>query len=138
MFNDSIQFQLYDWTEDHDVLDIDNDDDNEQTMGDYIIHAFGRREDGKSVYAKITGYTPYFYILLPPTVQSKSKKEIDLMLKSMTKYFKGYGPNSKENRFIAKRFKQSLVEIQTVKLKRAEGFTKNFGLQDWFFQITML
>ena len=64
-----LEFQLYDYQEDHQF-----DDDIEDDIGVYIIHAFGRCADGKSVYAKIKGFTPYFYILLPNKLQNKIKQ----------------------------------------------------------------
>jgi hypothetical protein len=63
----SIEFQIYDWVEDHEVLNFDDTPDEDQ-VGEYIIHLFGRCMDGKSVYAKVLGYTPYFYILLPKKI----------------------------------------------------------------------
>ena len=67
-----LQFQIYDYREDN----LDLDDDNTK-LGDYIIHCFGRTLDDKSVYARITNYTPYFYIKFPDITQdilSKTKK----------------------------------------------------------------
>ena len=46
---------------------------------DHIINIFGRTEDGRSVYCKITNYCPYFYILLPDKVQHKSDYEINII-----------------------------------------------------------
>ena len=66
----SLEFQLYDWLEGHDYSNQESDEDN---PGEFIIHSFGRCSSGESVYAKITGYTPYFYILLPDKLQNKSK-----------------------------------------------------------------
>ena len=65
----TIEFQLSDWLEGHEI----KDDEDEELPGLFIIHAFGRCYDGKSVYTKITGYTPYFYVLIPEKLQSKSK-----------------------------------------------------------------
>ena len=75
--NDNIEFQLYDWMEGHEM--IEGEDGEEDIQGDFIIHSFGRCMDGKSVYAKVIGYTPYFYIILPSKLQMKSKAYLDDM-----------------------------------------------------------
>ena len=69
---ENLEYQLYDWLEGHEKkIDEDGEcDDDEDLPGDFIIHSFGRCDDGKSVYAKIIGYTPYFYFLLPNKLQS--------------------------------------------------------------------
>jgi hypothetical protein len=83
----NLEFQLYDYVEDHDSNDNDdNSDDRFKPLGDYIIHAFGRTADDKSVYAKITGYTPYFYIGLPSKWESLGKSEIKKKLELLEKW----------------------------------------------------
>ena len=72
----NLEFQIYDYLEDHD------------NVGDYIIHIFGRTADDKSVYAKVTGYTPYFYIALPSKWESLSKTEIKTKLALFEKWLK--------------------------------------------------
>ena len=118
----SLEFQLYDWLEDHDIPINDSDDEDEENdkPGNFIIHSFGRCDDGKSVYAKITGYTPYFYILLPDKLQNKSKGELDKIVKTLEEYLK-----SSENKKIFYKFKSTLIEMQVIKLKKADGFTNN-------------
>jgi DNA polymerase elongation subunit (family B) len=117
----SLEFQLYDWLEDHDIQTNNSDCEGEENgPGNFIIHSFGRCDDGKSVYAKITGYTPYFYILLPDKLQNKSKSELDKIVKNLEEYLK-----SNENKKIFYKFKSTLIEMQVIKLKKAEGFTNN-------------
>ena len=103
----SLEFQLYDWLEGHEVInDEDNDEDNDDDLpGQFIIHSFGRTDEGKSVYAKIINYTPYFYILLPNKLQNKSKTEIEQIIKKISEYFKG-----KYNKVFYK-FKSTLTEL---------------------------
>jgi len=108
---DPIQFQLYDWIEDH-----SNDDEN----NNYIIHSFGRCENGKSVYAKITGFTPYFYILLPDVLQKKSTIYLLDFLKKLLITLK-----DKYNKKIFYKYKKFLNKIDLVELKSAEGFTND-------------
>lgn len=124
---ESLEFQLYDWLEGHEKkVDEDGECDYEEELpGDFIIHSFGRCDDGKSVYAKIIGYTPYFYFLLPNKLQTKSKNYLEVVVKKMEYFFK-----SKENKKVFYKFRATLKEVQLVKLKRAEGFTNN--KEFWF------
>ena len=118
--NEKIEFQLYDWLEDHIINNDDNDDDDDNNIGNYIIHSFGRCADGKSVYAQITGFTPYFYILIPEKLQSKSKSFLEDFIKKIE-----FNLKNKDNKKIYYKYKKSLKEIQLIKLKRAEGFTND-------------
>jgi DNA polymerase elongation subunit (family B) len=124
---ENLEFQLYDWLEGHEKkVDEDGEcDDEEDLPGDFIIHSFGRCDDGKSVYAKIIGYTPYFYFLLPNKLQSKPKTYLEDIIKKTEYFLKG-----KENKKVFYKFRATLKEIQLVKLKRAEGFTNN--KEFWF------
>jgi DNA polymerase elongation subunit (family B) len=114
----SLEFQLYDWLEDHDI--IPGEDGEEDTKGDFIIHSFGRCDDGKSVYAKITNYTPYFYFLIPNKLQHRPKSYLDDIVKKIDTYFK-----SNDCKKLFYKFKHTLKEIQVVRLKIAEGFTND-------------
>ena len=119
--SDIIEFQLYDWLEDHDTLDIDEDEDDEDVdaLGNYIIHSFGRCENGKSVYCKIINFTPYFYILLPNNLQNKAKDYLDQVLKNLEFYLK-----SKYIKIYYK-YKATLIKIELARNKSSEGFTNN-------------
>ena len=127
---DTLEFQLYDWLESHDEnKDEDGDCDGEEDLpGEFIVQSFGRCDDGKSVYAKIINYTPYFYILLPNKIQKKSKSELEVIVSQIGNFFK-----SKENKKVFYKFKSTLKEIQLVKLKRAEGF--NNDKEFWFARL---
>ena len=116
----NIEFQLYDWLEDHEKIECDSDGETGDIPGDFIIHSFGRCDDGKSVYAKITGYSPYFYVLLPDKLQDRSKSCIERVVKKLESDFK-----SNENRKISYKFKHTLREVQAIKMKKAEGFTND-------------
>jgi len=118
-----LEFQLYDWMEDHEVNNDNNSDidDEEEILGDFIIHSFGRCDDGRSVYAKIIGYTPYFYLLLPKKLQERSAGYLeDMIKKKLLNYLKG-----KDNKKVFYKYKPTLKEVQLVKLKCAEGFTND-------------
>ena len=117
----SIEFQIYDWVEDHEVINnnSDNDDYDNQPVGEYIIHIFGRCEDGKSVYAKIKDYTPYFYILLPSKYQNAPEEEVEQFINLIKIFFK-----SRECKVYYK-YKSTLIDVQLIKQKKAEGFTND-------------
>lgn len=127
---ESLEFQLYDWLEGHEAIkDEDGDyDDDEDLPGQFVIHSFGRCDDGKSVYAKIINYTPYFYMLLPNKLQNKSRSDLEPIVKKIGEYFK-----SKDNKKVFFKFKPTLTELQLVKLKRAEGFTND--KEFWFARL---
>lgn len=128
---ESIEFQIYDWLEDHQADDCNSDDDeDDERPGVFIIHTFGRCDDGKSVYAKVTGYEPGFYILMPSKLQKKSDYELKEIAKKMENYFKG-----RDNKKVYYKFKHTLKEIRLFKLKKAEGFTndKEFWFARLFF-----
>ena len=113
----SLEFQIYDYLEDHDSPDTDIHGE-EVGLGEYIIHVFGRTMDGQSVYTKVTGFTPYFYINLPDNWETLSDKEIKKRLETMLLWLK-----SKDNKKVWSKFKESLLEINLLKKKKAEGFT---------------
>ena len=115
---ENIQFQIYDYMEANE--EVDDEDSENESLGKYIIHTFGRTEDGKSVYCKVTNYYPYFYILLPDRVQNKSDYEINMIADYMYNYLVG-----KENKKVFIKFKQSLKSIEIVRLKKSEGFTND-------------
>ncbi len=116
-----LDFQLYDYQEDHETTEDDD-------IGEYIIHAFGRCYDGKSVYAKIIGFTPSFYILLPEKLQNKSKQELDQIKDKFL-----YTIKSNDNKKVYYKYKKSLIEANIVKSKKAEGFTNN--KEFWFIRL---
>ena len=120
---DNIEFQIYDYMETNEIIETDGDESSEtanENIGNYIIHTFGRTEDGKSVYCKVTNYCPYFYILLPDKVQTKSDYEINTIGTNMYNFLVG-----KDNKKVFSKFKKSLKNIEIVKLKKSEGFTND-------------
>jgi DNA polymerase elongation subunit (family B) len=109
-----ITFQIYDWMEDHeesDGSDSENDGDNQV----YIIHTFGRTEDGKSVYMKITDYKPYFYIKLPSKWSERMAKT---KVKQMLEYLTG-----SSNKMVSYNHKSHLINMKVVEMKDPVGFT---------------
>jgi DNA polymerase elongation subunit (family B) len=125
----ALEFQIYDFIEDHEIDDTDTEDDHKK-LGDYIIHVFGRTEQGESVYAKITGFTPHFYISLPEEWDLLSSKDINKKLTQLKDYLL-----SRDNKKIWSKFKDSLIDIELIKKKKAEGFTneKEFNFAKLIF-----
>ena len=122
MTDKSLEFQIYDWVEDHyiDKSDEDSGSENQHKMGEYIIHIFGRTMEGKSVYGKVTNFTPYFYIELPETWSSLSDSKIELKLIEFKKFLLSYN-----NKKIWSKFKSTLLNIELITAKKAEGFTND-------------
>jgi DNA polymerase elongation subunit (family B) len=119
MTSEPIEFQIYDWQEDHEYDDEDDDEDSSDQLsndiGSYIIHTFGRTLEGKSVYMRVINYTPHFYIKLPLTW---TKVEADSNVKKMNSYL-----SSDSNKKVWKKFRNSLIDIDVVDRMAAEGFT---------------
>ena len=61
--NNDIIFNVIDWA---DKDDIDETEDDE-VLSDvsYVIEAYGKTEEGKSIYLKINGFLPYFFVEIP-------------------------------------------------------------------------
>lgn len=120
MNNDSVEFQLYDWCEDNEIDNNDSDDSNSNNPGRYIIHSFGRTENGQSVYCKIKNYEPYFFILLPEYIQQKDINEIRLI----GCYFLNDLKNHSSVK-ISNIYKTTLIKSDIRRYKKADGFTNN-------------
>jgi len=113
----SLEFQIYDYSEGHEEIES-NSEEKYNSPGDYIIHVFGRTEDDKSVYAKVTGFPPYFYIELPSSWESNNKLEIKRKLEILEKWLK-----SKENSKVFFIYRDTLLSIDYKRKKKTEGFT---------------
>jgi DNA polymerase elongation subunit (family B) len=122
MTDKSLEFQIYDWMEDHYIekTDEDSGSENQHKMGEYIIHIFGRTMEGKSVYGKVINFTPYFYIELPESWSSLSDSKLELKLGEFKKFLLSYN-----NKKIWQKFKSTLVDIKLITAKKAEGFTND-------------
>jgi len=108
-----LQFQIYDMFEDHKKDEEDEDEVNE--LGEYIIRVFARTEEGKSVHMIISNYTPHFYIKLPLTW---SKVEATSYVKIMYRYLV-----SDMNKKVWGKFRPCLLSMDIVERMTAEGFT---------------
>ena len=100
---DDITFNVIDWA-DRDDEDIEEDD--EQESG-YVIEAYGKTQDKKSVYLKINGFTPYFFVEIPKTWKDTHVKRFIDFIRNKT-----YG-----------KFQNSLITYDVVKKHRLYGFT---------------
>ena len=122
MTDKCLEFQVYDWVEDHymEKNAEDSDSENKYKLGEYIIHMFGRTMDGKSVYAKVTDFTPYFYLDLPKEWLKYSNKQLEIELNNFKKYLISY-----DNKKIWQKFKSTLLDIKSLSAKKADGFTND-------------
>ena len=111
---DPITFQIYDWMEDHEENE-DSESENDTDKQVYIIHTFGRTEDGKSVYMKITDYNPYFYIKLPSKWSERMAKS---KVKQMLEYLTGYS-----NKMVSNNNKSHLINMKVVEMRDPTGFS---------------
>lgn len=115
-----MEFQIYDYIEDHEKLDepeSDSEEKSENILPRFIIHMFGRTLEGKSVYCKLMNFTPHFYIKLPSKWgQSEAKSK----LKIMEKWFHSF-----DNKKVWKKFRDGLESIDLVTRKEAIGFTND-------------
>lgn len=117
--DDTIEFQIFDWMEDHEKTTDDDSDtespDGADELSTYIIHSFGRTLEGKSVYMKIVNYTPHFYIKLP---LNWTKDEAKINIQKMYTYF-----TSDMNKKVWKKFRSALLSMDMIERMSAEGFT---------------
>ena len=61
----NVIFNVIDWNDKEiNEEDMSQDIDSEDEL-EYIIEAYGRTQDDKSVYLKITGFTPFFFVEIP-------------------------------------------------------------------------
>ena len=111
-----LEFQIYDWMEDHEIdTDSEESEESKNDMGQYIIHTFGRMMDGKSVYMRVINFTPHFYIKLPlgwSKVEAKNK--VTIMYRYLT---------SDLNKKVWAKFRPCLLSMDIVERMAAEGFT---------------
>ena len=118
-----MEFQIYDFVEDHEKIE-ESEDESEESKGSetnilpkFIIHIFGRTEEGKSVYCKLQDFTPHFYIKLPlkwTRVEAKTKLAV------MEKWFRSF-----ENKKVWKKFRDGLKSVDLITRKDAIGFTND-------------
>ena len=113
----TLEFQIYDYSEDHEISNNDSDEEH-KGLGNYIIHTFGRTMDNKSVYAKITGFTPYFYIALPDKWIKNSKSELKEKIEILRTWLL-----SRDNKKIWSKYKDTLLSMEYIKKKKPDGFS---------------
>ena len=115
-----MEFQIYDYVEDHEKQEEESSDSEEKqdpVLPEYIIHVFGRTLDDKSVYCKIQNFTPHFYIKLP---SKWTKSDAKSKIKIMEKWFHSY-----DNKKVWKKFRAGLQSMDLVVRKEAIGFTND-------------
>ena len=57
-----LSFNILDWNFKDDI-DEDEEDDDETSK--FVIECFGKTQDDKSLYLKINGFTPFFFVEIP-------------------------------------------------------------------------
>ena len=118
----SLEFNALDWgythedTDDYEEGDVDSmasfGSEEEPMDEKYVIRAYGKTLDGKSVYCKIIGFTPYFYVLIP---QNWAKRHVEEFVEEL-------------NTRVSKKYRSGLIDKELVLRKKFYGFTagKNF------------
>ena len=96
-----ITFNVLDWNSKDDIDEDDEENEN------FIIECYGKTIDEKSVYLRITEYTPYFFVEIP-----KRWKEFEI------KKFMYY-VNSK----VYGKYQNSIISYDVVKKHKLYGFT---------------
>ena len=110
--NQDLEFQIYDWTEQDKPISVGIDSDEERVPRKYMIQVFGRTMDGRSVYCRINGFTPHFYI----RVSDKWNKK---MIKTMINFLKS---KNFRNKKIWDSLKKHLLRGDLVTRQDAYGF----------------
>ena len=98
-----VEFQIYDFIEDHEAIN---------NKKEYIIHVFGRSLEGKSIYVKMIGYKPYFYILFPDELQNKKISFLEMLKTDVITFINS---NIKNKNY-------SSPDISIIKSKKADYF----------------
>ncbi|AYV78446.1 MAG: DNA polymerase family B elongation subunit [Edafosvirus sp.] len=111
MANEDIVFQISSWDYYHEEV---------EEVKKYVIRLFGRTKDDQSVYVKVNGYTPYFYVEIPKKWRNNM---IDLLIKT-----------AKEKVWPAEN-KESLINYKIVEKHKFWGFTnyKKFNFVQLIF-----
>jgi DNA polymerase elongation subunit (family B) len=101
----NIIFNIIDWN-DLEVTDDNSDSANPEVDNEYIIEAFGRTQNDKSVYLRITDYTPYFFVEIPTSWKIGHVDKFIKYIKTKVYY----------------KFKEGLIDYDIVKRKKLYGF----------------
>ena len=103
--SENILFNVLDWN----FYDECEDDEDSEEYGEasFVIEAFGKTRDDKSVYLKITEFTPYFFVEIPKAWDDGSVKRFIDYVKS-----KVYG-----------KYKCTLINYDILKKRKFYGFT---------------
>ena len=118
-----IEFQIYDYLEDHDKNEDETETEDSKDknyvpdLPKYIIHVFGRIEDDRSVYCKVVDFQPYFFIKFPSKWDEKSAKAKVKILKRWCQ--------SSENKKVWKKFRNGLVDVKVRQARDAIGFSND-------------
>ncbi len=102
----NITFNVLDWNFKDDI-DDDCEDDDIEGESQFVIECFGRTKNDESIYVKINGFTPFFYVEIP-------RKWNEFHINKFLNYIKNktYG-----------KFRNSIIAHDTVKKYKLYGFT---------------
>jgi DNA polymerase elongation subunit (family B) len=112
--DDDLIFNVIDWHDFDELPDLDNSDSDKKYSDidkKYVIKAFGRMLNGKSVYLKIESFPPHFYILLPESWSDNIEIKCDHLI--------GILKNKNYN------LRYTLEKYEVVRRKKFYGFHAN-------------
>jgi len=113
--SDKLIFQTLDWDFRHIV---DEDDDNKKY---YTIQAFGKTKESKTVYLEITGFRPFFFVLLDDKLGSLKINLLIQMIKDRMTIKKI--DDDGEKTYI--KVPNEIVDTEIIKKYKFWGFTNN-------------
>jgi DNA polymerase elongation subunit (family B) len=113
----TIEFQILDWNSMHD----EDCDDEGNVVKTYVIKLYGRTRENKSIFVKVTDYTPYFFVEIPKIWKSN---HADLLM------------NDVKNKAWPKENKNGLLKYEIISRYNFYGFTnfKKFNYLKLTFQ----
>ena len=98
--NEDLEIQLVDFL-DGDVEPID-DIFTYQFSKQYVIKCFGITKTGNSIYVKINGFKPYFYIEVPKSWSQTNTRSLEYHLKNKDTKYKNWKGEDKSTRYWTK------------------------------------
>lgn len=128
-FVDDLEFQVMDWfIPENDrskqmIQRITGDYNWEEEPSVYTINMYGVTAEGHTVFAKVSGFEPYFFVKPPPSWGNKIRSKVGELRMTL---LEGTTINKKTGAtryIIPKRLRDHLVYVKTVMKKDFWGFT---------------
>ena len=98
---EDIIFQVLDWN--------NYEESNEEDANFFKIRLYGRDKNNKTVFVKVNGYTPYFFVEIPKNWRNNT---VDVFIKEL-------------KRKIPVEYRESLIDYSVVDKYKFLGFTNN-------------